>query len=125
MSVAADYLDLVSPTSCACCTPLRYLRPVYWLTEWQRHHYARKVTGPVQDRIDILRHVLPPTKEEPTRLPGERLQTSLEVRERVAAARERQHRRYAGREWRLNGQVPSAVPYSSSAATTARSAGVL
>jgi magnesium chelatase family protein len=78
-------------------------------SQQQRHHYARKVTGPVQDRIDILRHVLPPTKEEPTRLPGERLQTSLEVRERVAAARERQHRRYAGREWRLNGQVPSAV----------------
>jgi magnesium chelatase family protein len=78
-------------------------------TQQQRHHYARKVTGPVHDRIDILRHVLPPTKQEPTTLPGEHLETSVEVRERVAAARERQQRRYADREWRLNGQVPSAV----------------
>ena len=30
------------------------------------------------------------------------------MRERVAVARERQHARYAGREWRLNSQVPSA-----------------
>jgi magnesium chelatase family protein len=78
-------------------------------SQQQRHHYARKVTGPVHDRIDILRHVLPPTKQEPTQLPGERLETTVEVRERVAAARERQLERYAGREWRLNGQVPSAV----------------
>jgi magnesium chelatase family protein len=74
----------------------------------QRQHYARKVTGPVHDRIDILRHVLPPTHEDPA-LPGEQPDTSLEVRARVAAARERQHDRYAGREWRLNSQVPSAV----------------
>jgi magnesium chelatase family protein len=78
-------------------------------SQQQRHYYARKVTGPVHDRIDILRHVLPPTRQEPTLLPGERLETSLEVRERVTAARERQLERYAGREWRLNGQVPSAV----------------
>jgi magnesium chelatase family protein len=31
------------------------------------------------------------------------------VRDRVTAARERQHARYAGRDWRLNSQVPSAV----------------
>ncbi len=31
-------------------------------SQQQRHHYSRKVTGPVHDRIDILRHVLPPTK---------------------------------------------------------------
>jgi magnesium chelatase family protein len=31
------------------------------------------------------------------------------VRERVAEARERQHERYDGRDWRLNSQVPSAV----------------
>jgi magnesium chelatase family protein len=78
-------------------------------SEQQRHHYARKVTGPVQDRIDILRHVLPPTRQEPAALPGEPPETSLEVRARVAAARERQLVRYAGREWRLNTHVPSAV----------------
>jgi magnesium chelatase family protein len=79
-------------------------------SQQQRHHYSRRVTGPVHDRIDILRHVLPPTREEqPAALPGEHVETSPEVRERVAAARDRQHARYACRDWRLNSQVPSAV----------------
>jgi magnesium chelatase family protein len=77
-------------------------------SQQQRHHYARRVTGPVHDRIDILRHVLPPSKEHPP-LPGEEPDTSLVVRERVAQARARQLTRYADREWRLNSQVPSAV----------------
>jgi magnesium chelatase family protein len=77
-------------------------------TQQERHHYSRRVTGPVHDRIDILRHVLPPVSDE-TLLPGEQPDTSSMVRERVAAARERQLARYADREWRLNSQVPSAV----------------
>jgi magnesium chelatase family protein len=77
-------------------------------TERERQHYARKVTGPVQDRIDILRHVLAPTKED-RMLPGETPETSHDVRARVAVARKRQARRYADREWRLNSQVPSAL----------------
>jgi magnesium chelatase family protein len=77
-------------------------------TQQQRHQYSRKVTGPVHDRIDILRHVLPPVSDE-SLLPGEERETSEVVRERVAAARERQHTRYADREWRLNSEVPSAV----------------
>jgi magnesium chelatase family protein len=76
-------------------------------TQQQRHHYARRVTGPVHDRIDILRHVLPPQRTERS-LPGERKDDSLTVRARVSAARERQLARYAGRAWRLNAQVPSA-----------------
>jgi magnesium chelatase family protein len=76
-------------------------------TQQQRHHYARRVTGPVHDRIDILRHVLPPQRTERA-LPGERKDDSLTVRSRVAAARERQLARYTGRAWRLNSQVPSA-----------------
>jgi magnesium chelatase family protein len=78
-------------------------------TQQDRHHYARKVTGPVHDRIDILRHVLPPSKDDPPVLPGESPEASRDVRERVAAARQRQFARYAGREWRLNSQVPSAI----------------
>src|SRR4051794_486207 len=76
-------------------------------TQQQRHHYSRRVTGPVHDRIDILRHVLPPSKEHPP-LPGERRESSTEARERVAAARRRQHVRYAGREWRLDPPGPRA-----------------
>jgi magnesium chelatase family protein len=78
-------------------------------TEQDRFRYARKVTGPVHDRIDILRHVLPPSKDDPPALPGELPDSSHEVRERVAEARQRQLARYAGRQWRLNSQVPSAV----------------
>jgi magnesium chelatase family protein len=78
-------------------------------TQQQRHHYSRKVTGPVHDRIDILRHVLPPTSQDAGLLPGERPESSLTVRERVASARQSQASRFAGREWRLNSQVPSAV----------------
>lgn len=76
-------------------------------SQQQRHHYSRRVTGPVHDRIDILRHVLPPTSPDKP-FPGDPRERSLEVRERVAEARERQHLRYQGREWRLNSQVPSA-----------------
>ncbi|HEX3931025.1 MAG TPA: YifB family Mg chelatase-like AAA ATPase [Nocardioides sp.] len=75
----------------------------------QRQRYNRKVTGPIHDRIDILRHVLPPTKQEPTSLPGEAPESSAQVRERVTVARDRQHARYAACDWRLNSQVPSAM----------------
>jgi magnesium chelatase family protein len=76
--------------------------------ESARRHYQRRVTGPVQDRIDIVRHVLPPAPGNRA-ISGERRETSAEVRSRVADARERQARRYADRRWRLNSQVPSAV----------------
>jgi magnesium chelatase family protein len=75
--------------------------------EVTRRHYQRKVTGPVHDRIDIVRHVLPPTGSDPGGglFPRE---SSAEVRARVARARQRQHARFAARGWRLNSQVPSA-----------------
>ena len=96
-----------NPCPCGEYTPVRATNNCS-CTQQQRHHYSRRVTGPVHDRIDILRHVLPPTGED-TPLPGEQRESSLEVRERVAAARDRQQVRYAGREWRLNSQVPSAI----------------
>ena len=76
--------------------------------ELSRRHYQRRITGPIQDRIDIVRNVFPPMSgggEDPT----ERRDTSLEVRARVSAARERQSERFAGRSWRLNSQIPSAA----------------
>jgi len=62
----------------------------------------------VHDRVDIVRHVLPPSSG-PGRLPGEEPERSVEVRARVADARRRQRQRYAGRDWRLNSAVPSAT----------------
>ena len=78
--------------------------------EVTRRHYQRRVTGPVHDRIDIVRQVLPPAGADAADaadgiFPRER---SADVRARVEQARRRQHARFLGRGWRLNSQVPSA-----------------
>ncbi|HWI42113.1 MAG TPA: YifB family Mg chelatase-like AAA ATPase [Nocardioides sp.] len=67
--------------------------------------YRRKLTGPIADRIDITRQVFgaSPAMDDPFAAP----ETSAEVRARVAAARERQRRRFTGCSWRLNSQIPS------------------
>jgi magnesium chelatase family protein len=73
-----------------------------------RRDYRTKITGPVADRVDILRHVEPLQPHEAhDRL--QRPEPSAVVRERVAAARARQAERYAGAAWRLNAHVPGAV----------------
>ncbi len=69
----------------------------------QLRDYRSKLTGPLADRIDVLRHVGPLLPHERGGPPAE---SSADIRLRVAAARERQHRRYAGCGWRLNGQAP-------------------
>uniref|UniRef100_UPI0016030301 YifB family Mg chelatase-like AAA ATPase n=1 Tax=Nocardioides stalactiti TaxID=2755356 RepID=UPI0016030301 len=70
-----------------------------------RRDYRRRLSGPIADRIDITRLVVPARGSQIDRFrPAE---SSAEIRRRVAAARERQHRRFAGRSWRLNSQVPS------------------
>lgn len=73
--------------------------------ETVRRRYQARMSGPIADRIDIVRHVQPasPASHDPF----QSAEGSAEVRARVAAARERQHRRYAGHGWRLNAQVPS------------------
>ncbi|WP_121252310.1 YifB family Mg chelatase-like AAA ATPase [Nocardioides ferulae] len=73
--------------------------------ETKRRDYQRRVTGPVADRIDILRHVAPlrpHERDDPLQQP----ESSARVRERVAEARARQHERYTGRSWRLNAHAP-------------------
>lgn len=76
-------------------------------SEQVRREYRRRLEGPVIDRIDITREVLPgaalargPADPEP--------EDTATVRARVAAARARQSARYDGLPWRLNGQVPAA-----------------
>ncbi len=74
-------------------------------TEVQRRHYRRKITGPLADRIDIVRHVLPVRPHEladPLASP----ESSAVVRARVLAARQTQAVRYADRSWRLNAHAP-------------------
>jgi magnesium chelatase family protein len=76
--------------------------------EKQRRDYLRRVRGPITDRIDITRHLLPlrPHDERDRWAVPE---TSAVVRERVAEARERQAARYLDRGWRLNAHVPGPV----------------
>jgi magnesium chelatase family protein len=72
----------------------------------RRMAYRSKFTGPVADRIDIVRDVRPVSESEATDPLAPAAEGSAEVRARVTTARERQHERYAGRSWRLNGQAP-------------------
>lgn len=75
-------------------------------SEVRRRDYRARVAGPVEDRIDVVRHV------EPARLGAERdpmavHESSATVRARVTGARERQDRRFADDPWRLNAHAPA------------------
>jgi magnesium chelatase family protein len=74
----------------------------------QRRDYRTKVTGPVADRVDIVRHLMPLRRTDR----GDRLElpeSSAAIRRRVAAARDRQAERYRDASWRLNGHAPGPV----------------
>ena len=73
--------------------------------ETRRRQYRAKVAGPVSDRIDITRHLVPVQPYE-QHDPLARPEPSSAVRSRVTRARSRQAARYAGTPWRLNGDVP-------------------
>jgi magnesium chelatase family protein len=76
--------------------------------EVRRREYRRKISGPIADRIDITRHVAPLTRTE-MHDPLATNERSADVRQRVAAARQRQAGRFAGTPWRLNSAVPGPV----------------
>ena len=89
-----DYHPTDRDNRCTCAEP-------------RRRHYRRRVTGPMHDRIDIVRHVAA-ADAGPTTLPGERQETA-EVRGRVAGRGARQAERYSGA--RAGGSTPrSRVP---------------
>lgn len=73
-------------------------------TEVRRRDYRGRITGPLADRIDIVRHIAPfrPHDRDPLAVP----ETSAAIRARVEVARLRQEARYTDRSWRLNAQAP-------------------
>ena len=83
-------------TSTCSCNPVK------------RRDYQAKVTGPVADRVDIVRH-LRPLKPHDERDRFQVPEPSAEIRRRVGLARDRQHRRYRDESWRLNGHAPGPV----------------
>lgn len=76
-------------------------------SERARRDYRSRITGPLSDRIDITREVVPlqagGIDAAGSFGPPE---SSAQIRERVTAARRKQAERYAGCGWRLNGHVP-------------------
>jgi magnesium chelatase family protein len=74
-------------------------------SEVRRRSYREKISGPVTDRIDIVRHISP-LKPYELHDPLARPESTAEVRARVEAARLRQAERYAGTDWRVNADVP-------------------
>lgn len=74
--------------------------------EVERRRYRARFTGPIADRIDIFRRVLPVRQHERHDALAPDPESSATVRARVERARARQVERYAGRSWRLNGQAP-------------------
>lgn len=73
--------------------------------EVQRRDYRRKVTGPITDRIDITRHLVPLTPTA-SRDPLAVRESTADVRARVTEAHARQALRYAAESWRLNAHAP-------------------
>jgi len=72
--------------------------------ELARH--ARRLSGPLLDRLDVSLHVPRPSA---TKLRDEAAPSSASVRERVLAARERQHRRLGGTGATANAEMSPAM----------------
>jgi magnesium chelatase family protein len=74
-------------------------------SEVRRRQYRARVSAPVDDRIDIKRHILPVQPYEMHDPLADPEPTAV-VRARVEAARGRQATRYDGTPWRTNADVP-------------------
>ncbi len=78
-------------------------------TPMQRRKYLSKLSGPLMDRIDVRVIVEAPAPHEIVLGAARGSESSAQVAERVAAARERQRHRLADTPWRLNSEVPGPV----------------
>ncbi|WP_112236905.1 ATP-binding protein [Kribbella monticola] len=67
------------------------------------HRYRQRISGPIKDRIDIQRQILPAARGGED---GEKPESTAVVAERVQAARDRQAFRYRDTGWLLNSQIP-------------------
>jgi magnesium chelatase family protein len=85
LAFPCDFMLVAAANECPCARPDGQCR----CSEIDRLRYARKLSGPLLDRIDLVCHVPPAT---PLALVGEGTdgESSQTVRERVIAARERQ-----------------------------------
>lgn len=75
----------------------------------QRRKYLARLSGPLMDRIDVRVVVETPAPHEIALTTPAGAESSAQVAARVATARARQARRYAGTPWRTNAEVPGPV----------------
>jgi magnesium chelatase family protein len=68
--------------------------------------YRQRISGPIKDRIDIQRQILPAAR---TVTAGEAPESTAAVAARVQTARDRQRHRYRNTGWTLNSEVPGPV----------------
>lgn len=73
-----------------------------------RARYRQRLSGPVRDRIDITKTVAPVSRAELAADRGH-VETSAQVAERVALARERQLARFAEQPWAVNSAIPASL----------------
>jgi magnesium chelatase family protein len=70
------------------------------------NRYQQRISGPIKDRIDIQRQILPASRGLTD---DEKPESTAEVAARVSAARDRQAFRYRDTPWVLNSEVPGPV----------------
>lgn len=77
-------------------------------TPQQRRRYLSRISGPLLDRVDLRVTLVPPTLAD-LEFGASDAEPTAAVASRVAGARERAERRYAGTPWRVNADVPGPV----------------
>ncbi|MEA2494629.1 MAG: magnesium chelatase family protein [Thermoleophilaceae bacterium] len=96
----SDFMLVAAANECPCARPDGNCR----CSEIDRLRYARRLSGPLLDRIDLVCHV-PPAAPLELVGPGSRCEDSAAVRERVIAARERQAQRLVLERVTCNGSM--------------------
>ena len=100
----ARFLLVMAANPCPCGYFGQREQPCHCLPDSVRR-YEQRISGPVRDRIDLWVNV--PAVQRAILLAGLGLmESTATIAERVAEARLRQRRRYAGLPWRCNGEVP-------------------
>lgn len=97
--------QLVLATNPCACAPAR--ESDCTCAPFARRRYLGRLSGPLLDRVDMRVHMRP-VRAMDARAYGASESTAV-VRERVLAARERAARRWSGRGWRTNAEVPAKV----------------
>jgi magnesium chelatase family protein len=101
----ARFMLVLAANPCPCAQPSRPEEPCRCSPSARRRYLAR-LSGPLLDRVDVKVTLVRATRRE---LLADRrfIEPSRTVAERVLLARERAAKRFAGRPWRRNAEVPT------------------